>query len=177
MPIPPATFREALAHFASGVTVVTARYDAGGVEALAGFTATSFASVSLEPPIVLVCVNHIASARDGFLRAQTFGVNVLHEGQSRVAEQFSRRGIDRFAGIELLQSAGAPLVEGAVVQLECRHHARHEVGDHTVVFGEVLSCRVSPARPLLYYARRFAALGPDPAPPEAERAMEVERDA
>ncbi len=161
-------FREALAHFATGVTIVTARVARPEGDTLVGFTATSFASVSLAPPIVLVCVNHTASAYEGFVRAAMFGVSVLGQEQSWLAEQFARKGIDRFAGVPLVAKEGPPLIDKAIVQLECRPHARHEVGDHTVVFGEVLSVRVSPGRPLLYFARHFGSLEADPASRETE---------
>jgi flavin reductase (DIM6/NTAB) family NADH-FMN oxidoreductase RutF len=172
MPLSGPAFREALAHFATGVTVVTARVHGADGDRLVGFTATSFASVSLAPPLILVCVNHTASAYDGFVRADIFGVSVLAEHQYALAEQFARKGIDRFADVKLVAASEAPLLEGAIAQLECRTHSRHEVGDHTVVFGEVLSARTSPARPLLHFARHFATLGGDPAPPKDDEAID-----
>jgi flavin reductase (DIM6/NTAB) family NADH-FMN oxidoreductase RutF len=165
-------FREALAHFATGVTVVTARVRGAGGDMLVGFTATSFASVSLTPPLILVCVNHAASAHGVFVQADLFGVSVLAEHQYPLAEQFARKGIDRFADVKLVATSEAPLLEGAIAQLECRTYGRHEVGDHTVVFGEVLAVHTSPARPLLHFARRFATLGGDPAPPKEDEAID-----
>jgi flavin reductase ActVB len=151
-------FREALSRFASGVTVVTARLVGPEGDRVVGFTASSFASVSLSPPLILVCVSHTASAYDVFVRAEVFGVSVLGERQSSIAEQFARKGIDRFAGAPLSESSGLPLIEGALVQLECRRYARSEAGDHTVVFGEVTAVRVTQGKPLVYFGRRFAAL-------------------
>src|SRR5262249_9122514 len=92
-----AAFREALAHFASGVTVVTACTRAGRV----GFPASAFPSVSLEPPLVLVCVARGASAHDAVVAAEAFGVNILSERQQWIAEQFARPGVDRFAHVPL----------------------------------------------------------------------------
>lgn len=151
-PISSHQFREALAHFASGVTVVAARTSEG----LVGFTATGFTSASLTPPLVLVCVGKGASAHDGIVGAERFGVSVLSDGQEWIAEQFARSGIDRFRGVSLLPS-GAPLVEGALVQLECRRYARHDAGDHTIVLGEALDGFVGVGRPLLHFARRFGS--------------------
>jgi flavin reductase (DIM6/NTAB) family NADH-FMN oxidoreductase RutF len=162
-----AAFREALAHFATGVTVVTARVAEPGGELLVGFTATSFASVSLAPPLVLVCVSHTASAHGAFVRAETFGVSVLGEGQLWLAEQFARKNVNRFERVPLVRgpAAATPLIEGALVHLECRPHSRSEAGDHTVVFGEVLSAEAYLGRPLLYYDRHFGGLEAEPDAP------------
>jgi flavin reductase (DIM6/NTAB) family NADH-FMN oxidoreductase RutF len=150
-----AAFREALAQFASGVTVVATR----GRMGLVGFTATGFSSVSLDPPLILVSIGKDASAYDGIVAAETFGVSILDEGQAAVAKQFARSGVDRFAGVTLAADAtsGTPLVEGAIAHLECRRYALHDAGDHTLVVGEVLAARVRPGRPLLHYARAFGA--------------------
>ena len=149
-PISGPQFREALAHFASGVTVVAART----AEGLVGFTATGFTSASLTPPLVLVCVGRSASAHDGIVGAERFGVSVLSDGQEWMAEQFARSGIDRFRGVSLLPG-GVPLVEGALVQLECRRYARHDAGDHSILLGEALNGFVAAGRPLVRFARRF----------------------
>jgi 3-hydroxy-9,10-secoandrosta-1,3,5(10)-triene-9,17-dione monooxygenase reductase component len=156
--IPGAAFREALAHFASGVTIVAARRSTGPI----GFTATGFTSVSLSPPLILVCVNKTASAYDGVVGAELFGVSVLGEDQRWIAEQFARSGVDRFAGVPVLEGpvAAAPLIGGALAHLECRPHARHDAGDHTLLLGHVLSAWTTaerPLRPLLHFARRFGA--------------------
>ena len=151
-------FREALAHFASGITVVTTRTAAGPV----GFTASAFTSVSLAPPLVLVCVGKRASAHEPLVGAELFGVSVLAERQGELAEQFGRSGIDRFRGVPLRTGARVPLVDGALVQLECRRHATHDAGDHTILVGEVLDGKVAPERPLVHFGRklgRFVANG------------------
>jgi flavin reductase (DIM6/NTAB) family NADH-FMN oxidoreductase RutF len=148
-------FRETLAHFASGVTVVTAETPDGPI----GFTATGFTSVSLTPPLVLVCIDEEASAHDAVVHAAHFGVSILGLEQSWVALQFARSGIDRFHGVPLREVRGgrAPLIEGALAHLECRKHARYVEGDHTIVVGEVLAADVHAGRPLLHYARHFGA--------------------
>jgi flavin reductase (DIM6/NTAB) family NADH-FMN oxidoreductase RutF len=146
-----ASFREALARFASGVVVVTGHAPEGPV----GFTVSAFSSVSLEPPLVLFCVGKTASAYDGILAAPQFGISVLEAGQAEIAAQFARHGVDRFAGVALRAGAGVPLIEGAVAQLECRRHALHDAGDHTIVVGEVLRSHSAPGEPLVHHARRF----------------------
>ena len=156
----PTHFREALAHFASGVTVVAAQGPAG----LSGFTATGFTSVSLTPPLILVCVNKTASAYEGVVGADLFGVSVLRDDQRWIAERFATSGIDRFEGVahRFGPRAQAPLIEGALAHLECRPHARHEAGDHTLLIGEVLSAHTVTGKPLLHFARSFGAFEPAP---------------
>jgi flavin reductase ActVB len=153
-----AAFREALAHFASGVTIVAARRPLGPI----GFTATGFTSVSLAPPLILVCVAKTASAYDGVVGAELFGVSVLGEDQRWLAERFATTGIDRFDGVSVVDGlvTSAPLIDGALAHLECRPHARHEAGDHTLLIGEVLRASTSLGRPLLHFARRFGAFAP-----------------
>ena len=151
-PISSAMFREALAHFASGVTVVTTRTK----DELVGFTATGFASVSLSPPLVLVCVGKVGSAHDAVVAAELFGISVLSDRQAWIAEQFATSGVDRFRDVSL-RSARVPLVEGALVHLECRRYDRHEIGDHTILFGEVLDGSIRAGRPLVRFVRRFGS--------------------
>ena len=156
--IPSVAFREALAHFASGVTIVAARRATGPI----GFTATGFTSVSLTPPLILVCVAKTASAYDGVVGAELFGVSVLGEAQRSIAERFATSGVDRFAGVSVLAGpvASAPLIDGALAHLECRPHARHDAGNHTLLIGEVLGASTTVGRPLLHFARRFGAFAP-----------------
>src|SRR5580700_3043878 len=98
-----ASFRETLAHFATGVTIVTAH----GVEGPVGFTATGFTSLSLAPPLILVCVAKNASAYGGVVGAERFGVSVLAEHQRWIAEQFARSGIDRFRDVPVVAEPSA----------------------------------------------------------------------
>jgi flavin reductase ActVB len=157
-----AEFREALAHFASGVTVVAA----SDPEGVAGFTATGFTSVSLSPPLILVCVGKKASIHDRIVQAPFFGVSVLAERQAWIAEQFARSGVDRFLGVALRAEGAerAPLVEGALVQLECQRHGRHDAGDHTILVGKVVGGAIASGRPLVHFARRFGGFVADGAP-------------
>ncbi len=169
-----AQFREALSHFASGVTIITARSEAGPV----GFTASAFSSVSLAPPLVLVCVAHTASAHDAVVAAERFGVNVLAERQGWLAEQFAKHGIDRFEGVALHEAGGAsvPLLEGALVHLECRRHTLHTAGDHTILIGEVERSATWPGRPLVHYTRKLGAFVAQGAPRGAASAEEAPKN-
>jgi flavin reductase ActVB len=149
-PVSSAAFREALARFASGVTVVTADGASGPV----GLTATAFSSVSLAPPLILVCVARRSSVHDAVVEAERFGVSILADHQRWIAEQFARSGVDRFRGVHLRYEC-VPLIEGAVARLACCHHACHAAGDHSVLIGEVLTATVIEADPLVHYWRRF----------------------
>jgi flavin reductase ActVB len=155
-------FREALSQFASGVTVVAVSAPSG----LYGLTATAFASVSLSPPLILVCVGKKSSVYDRVLEATFFGVSVLAERQAWIAEQFAQSGTDRFRGVPLSADGAprAPLIEGALVQLECARHALHDAGDHTMLLGRVLSGAIARGRPLVHFDRRFGGFVPDGAP-------------
>ena len=158
MPVDPVDFRRALAQFAAGVTVVTTR---DGQGRSLGLTVTAFSSVSLEPPLVLVCVDRRSEAHAGFRHAGLFGVSILAEGQEALSRRFAAGGAAKFRGLELARGAtGVPLVPGALAHLECRVSASHEAGDHTIYVGEVLSVQVCPGRPLLYHDRDYRRLGP-----------------
>jgi flavin reductase (DIM6/NTAB) family NADH-FMN oxidoreductase RutF len=148
-PIDAATFRHALARFPSGVTVVTVR-DAAGHDF--GMTVSAFASVSLDPPLVLVCIGDDATIAGAVADAGHFAVSVLAENQEALAERFAETDADRFAGTKVSRGvAGPALIEGAVAHLECAVVARHRGGDHTIVVGEVLAATaIEDGRPLIY---------------------------
>jgi len=167
-PISDRLFREALSHFASGVTVVTARTAAG----LVGFTATGFTSVSLTPPLVLVCVGRHGSAHERIVGADYFGVSVLSDRQGWIAEQFACSGIDRFRDV-VLRPGHVPSIDGALVRLECGRFALHDAGDHTIVIGEVLAASVAPGRPLVHFARHFEGFVAEAAPRSTSKAAAV----
>jgi flavin reductase ActVB len=149
-------FREALSRFASGVVIVTSSTPSGPV----GFTVSAFSSVSLEPPLVLICVAKTASAYDVITVAPTFGVSVLEASQGWIASQFARQGVDRFAGVGLRPGAAVPLVDGALAQLECERHGLHEAGDHTILIGSVTEAHFTAGAPLVHYARTFGGFSP-----------------
>jgi flavin reductase (DIM6/NTAB) family NADH-FMN oxidoreductase RutF len=149
-PVAKAEFRDALSRFASGVVVVAAYTPAGPV----GFTASAFSSVSLDPPLVLVCVGKSASAFAGVVGAARFGISVLKDRQGWIAEQFARSG-DRFAGVSLAEGPGVPWIGGALAQFACEPHARHEAGDHVILVSEVVEVRIASGQPLVHYGRAF----------------------
>jgi len=156
--VDPKEFRRALSQFASGVTVVTTR----GPEGLPqGLTVSAFCSVSLDPPLVLVCVDHRSPTHDGFDSSGVFGVSVLAEGQEDWSRRFSTGGPDKFAGATLAIGVhGVAFVPGALAHLECRVRWAHDAGDHTIYVGEVLGLSVAPGRPLLYHASGYRRLDP-----------------
>jgi len=158
MPVDSADFRRALGQFAAGVTVVTTRDGRGRS---LGLTVTAFSSVSLDPPLVLVCVDHRSEAHVGFRDQGLFGVSILAEGQEEVSRRFAGGGAGKFKGVELDKgTTGVPLIPGALAHLECRVIATHDAGDHKIYVGEVLSVQVRPGRPLVYHDRDYRRLAP-----------------
>lgn len=151
------TLRDALGCFATGVTVVTVMNAAGEP---VGLTANSFTSVSLDPPLLLVCIAKTAGSLPALVAAENFAVNVLHIGQQPTSNLFAKSGEDRFA--ETPWSRGhndAPLLSGALANFECKRHALHEGGDHVILVGEVVRARFEPRRdPLLYFRGKYRRL-------------------
>lgn len=151
-----ALFREAMASFPSGVTLVTT-VAADGTPW--GFTATAFCSLSADPPLVLVCLAKSAQCHPVFLDSERFAVQVIHAGHTGLAERFATRGADKFGGGEfVLNSNGIPLLPNAPVLLECSVHERHDGGDHTILIGRVARVAVGPEPPVVYFQRRFHQL-------------------
>lgn len=145
-------FRDALAQFATGVTIITARAPHGFV----GFTANSFNSVSLDPPLVIWSLARRSRSLTAFEGAEHYAVNVLASDQVHLARRFSRPHTDRFAGVAFrLGEAGAPLIEGGAAWLECQHHALHPAGDHMLFIGEVLGCAYRRVAPLVWHGGRY----------------------
>lgn len=163
MSVQSAEFRRALGQFASGVTVVTTRTAAGQPQ---GLTVSSFCSVSLDPPLVLVCVDKRSEATQGLSESRLFAVSVLAEDQQDVSQRFALGGPERFNGHLTSTREGLVLVPGAVAQLVCRLHTAHDAGDHFIYIGEVQSLTVQPGRPLLYHASGYRRLEGEPAPAE-----------
>jgi flavin reductase (DIM6/NTAB) family NADH-FMN oxidoreductase RutF len=149
MPIDPTTFRNALARFASGVTIVTAR-DGDGRDV--GMTVSAFSSLSLEPPLVLLCIDHNASVAPVLAHCEIFAVNILAEQQQALSRRFAEHEVDRFDGVPFKRGAlGPALIDGAIAHLECRVHARHPGGDHTILIGVVDAAAIGDGNPLLYF--------------------------
>jgi flavin reductase (DIM6/NTAB) family NADH-FMN oxidoreductase RutF len=156
MSVDPSAFRAVLGRFASGVTVVTTR-DENGRDA--GMTVSAFASVSLDPPLVLMCIDHAASMYITLSKCTHFVANILSEGQEAIARRFSESDPNRFEGIgyETGQTGGAILFE-VLGYIECEVVARHEAGDHTIIVGRVDVATSNEGKPLLYYRGGYAQL-------------------
>jgi flavin reductase (DIM6/NTAB) family NADH-FMN oxidoreductase RutF len=151
------TLRDALGTFATGVTVVTATAPDGSH---VGLTANSFTSVSLAPPLLLVCPARSSSSAPVLSQAEFFAVNVLHIGQQPVSTLFATRGVDRFANAEYeYWQRGVPILHNSLASFECRRHAAHDAGDHFILIGEVERARYAPQRdPLLYFRGKYRRL-------------------
>lgn len=150
MPVDQLEFRRVMGHFATGVTVVTTHDGAGK---LAGLTANAVASVSLDPPMVLVCVDKKSDSYASFGASQVFAVNILSNAQETLSRRFAKSGGDKFTGIGYrLGTTGAPLLEDTIAHLECRVRHAFDAGDHTIYVGEAIGVAVSSEEdPLLYF--------------------------
>lgn len=142
-------FRAALGKFPSGVTIVTTK-DADG--RLHGITVSAFASVSLEPPMILVCVDKRAGSHDAFAESGAFVVHILEESGENHSNQFASHSSDKFDGIEYRRGIEEiPVLENALVALECRLAHAHEGGDHTIFVGEIERAEIRNGNPLVYW--------------------------
>lgn len=152
--------RDALAQFATGVTIVCAR--APG-HRYVGFTANSFSSASLDPPLVLWTLSERSTSLAAFEASERYAVNVLSAAQVELARRFSRPHADRFANVSFrLGWSDAPLIDGCIAWFECRHHARHRAGDHIVFIGEVMTVERAPGQGLVFHHGHFATTSPLP---------------
>lgn len=151
-----AQFRQLLGRFATGVTVVTTR-DARGRHI--GMTASSVASVSLHPPLVLVCVDQQHDLHPAMKSAERFVLNVLAADQEALSRRFAAEHPDRFDGIGYRENKhGIAVLDGVLASIECEKRAEAPGGDHTVFFGLVTGGTVTDRRPLLYYRGGYASL-------------------
>lgn len=153
--IEPLRFREALGHYASGITVVTTHIDGEPI----GFTCQSFHSVSMSPPLVSFSVMSSSASYPKIRQAGRFAVNILSEAQVEVSNQFARRGTDKWRGIDWQESPlGSPLIAGSLHWIDCEIHAEHAAGDHVIVIGEVKALDLQEAaatQPLLYFKGQY----------------------
>jgi flavin reductase (DIM6/NTAB) family NADH-FMN oxidoreductase RutF len=155
--VDPAAFRELCGRFATGVVVVTTVTNEGHP---VGMTANSFTSVSLDPPLVSVNVDHRADLHGHILHAPHFAINILESRQEAVSRRFAGDRLVRFAtGDHHLGPYGLPLLDGVLAWITCDRHATFEAGDHTIVVGLVTGGRVGSGRPLLYYRGGYHELG------------------
>ncbi|MDQ7910377.1 flavin reductase family protein [Phytohabitans sp. ZYX-F-186] len=155
--ISPATFRQVLGHFCSGITVVTAVADGTP----AGLTCQSFFSVSLDPPLVAFSSARTSKSYPAIRRAQSFCINILAHGQERLSTAFARSGEDKWRGVSWQPAGrtGSPILDGVLAWVECATVAEHEAGDHFLTIGRVLSLEHSGAtEPLLYFRGAYGRL-------------------
>jgi flavin reductase (DIM6/NTAB) family NADH-FMN oxidoreductase RutF len=151
-----AHFRQLLGRFATGVTVITAR-DAEGRPH--GMTANSLSSVSLEPPLILLSIDHEASMHGLLVTSPAFAVNILSASQEAVSRRFAQDREERFDGVGYQESPrGLILLDGALAHLECERVATHEAGDHTILVGLVVAGNANEGRPLCYFRGGYASL-------------------
>ncbi|HJU89875.1 MAG TPA: flavin reductase family protein [Gemmatimonadaceae bacterium] len=156
MTIDPATFRSVLGRFASGVTVVTAR-EANGIDH--GMTVSAFCSLSLEPAMVLMCVEKQTEMHPILEQVRHCAVNILEESQESISRRFAERMTDRFNGVGYTRRiTGAALLDEALAHIECELVERYPGGDHTIFIARVLAASASSDRPLLYYRGGYAQM-------------------
>jgi flavin reductase (DIM6/NTAB) family NADH-FMN oxidoreductase RutF len=155
-PVASEEFRRACGRFATGITIASV-LDAKG--APHGLTVSSFASVSLDPPLILICLGHEVSVIDHFRTANNFGINVLAESQRDLSERFAYKGHDRFDGLEWQSGeTGVPLLTGVLAAMECRTRQRFTAGDHDIFVGEMVAAQVADGEPLIYFASGYRGL-------------------
>jgi 4-nitrophenol 2-monooxygenase / 4-nitrocatechol 4-monooxygenase, reductase component len=154
-PLAPSEFRDVIGHFASGVTVITAHHDGRPH----GTTASAVTSLSLEPPMLLICMNKSSETGRAIAESGRFAVNILSEDQPDAAMRFATKAPDKFEGIALRSGiGGAPLLEDALATCECRVVEEVTGGTHTVFLAEVDSASARPGAPLAYYRGHFGRL-------------------
>ncbi|TDD54694.1 flavin reductase [Kribbella antibiotica] len=160
--VPPGEFRAAVGQFAAGILIMSTLQD-GVAHAM---TANAFTSVSLDPPLVLVCVDRGVRMHDAVLDCGYWAVSVLAADQQPLAARFAKSGRDLYSqfdgvAIESAPKTGCPVIAGALSWLECRTWSTHDGGDHTIVVGEVLSLGLGPAGghgPLIHHASNYREL-------------------
>jgi flavin reductase (DIM6/NTAB) family NADH-FMN oxidoreductase RutF len=149
-------FRLTMGQLATGVTVVTVRDGAGLAH---GMTASSVASLSLAPPMLLVCIDRDAAIHGMIVGAPEFGITILSADQEEVARRFADRDRHAFADGEWATSpAGLPLLAGGLAHLDCRRSAVYDGGDHSIVTGTVEWAEVREAAPLCYFRSRYGRI-------------------
>ncbi|MDX2376363.1 flavin reductase [Microbacterium sp. LRZ72] len=150
-------FRNVVGHFASGVTVITTQ---DGPD-LFGTTASAVSSLSMDPPMMLVCLNTSSSTHDHVAAAGRYAINILAVDQGEIASHFARKGADKFATVShSVSDSGLPLIDGVLATIECRVVETASGGTHTVFLGEVIDAQARPGEPLAYFRGQFGSLEP-----------------
>jgi flavin reductase (DIM6/NTAB) family NADH-FMN oxidoreductase RutF len=156
-PLSPFEFRKALGHFTTGVTVITVEREPGKIH---GMTANSFTSVSLDPMLILVCVDKSAKMLHLLEKKKRFGISILKAGQEAISEYFAKREhsveAEQRLGIHFRPTpSGAPVIDGTLLQMGCTVVGAHVAGDHTIFVGEVEDAEVHEGEPLLYFRGEY----------------------
>jgi flavin reductase ActVB len=158
--VTPDVFRQVLGNWATGVTIVATPGKDGKPY---GLTVSSFTSVSLHPPLILVCLDNRLSGLQAFKDAGKFGVSVLADGQADLSTLFAKKDSSRPPELYFTGVTGVPLIEGALVTLECQTTAVHEAGDHFIFVGEVRAAEIGTAKDgkpaLMYFRGKYGTLG------------------
>lgn len=159
MSIDSAEYRRIFGHWATGVAIVTARAGAAGP---VGLTVNAVSSLSLRPPLAIVCIDRTSDSHDTIRDASAFAINILADGGERIARRFAEEDAEgRFDGIAWQPgTTGAPVLDDALAWVDCRVTATHEGGDHTIFVGEVVAGDAHEGIPLLFYRGGYADLSP-----------------
>jgi flavin reductase (DIM6/NTAB) family NADH-FMN oxidoreductase RutF len=147
-------FKNILCHIASGICIITTEYN----QSLWGFTANSFVSVSLDPQLILFCLNKNAGSYLAFTQSSKFVVNFLSSTQKEIAEIFATRRKDKFSSVQyvLSKKCNCPVITQCLAYIECNAYAQYEAGDHTIIIAQVTHGIVDKTKsPLLYYNRKY----------------------
>ncbi|SER86626.1 flavin reductase family protein [Psychrobacillus sp. OK032] len=152
-PMDDRAFRDIVGNFCTGVTIITTMN--GDLQPI-GFTANSFSSLSLNPKLVLFSIDKNASTYKDFMNTEHFAVNILSTNQLDLSKQFSKRGINRFEGVNFTKDVtGSPILNGSLAYLDCKITNFYEGGDHTIVIGEVLSADAREEKPLAFFQGKY----------------------
>jgi flavin reductase (DIM6/NTAB) family NADH-FMN oxidoreductase RutF len=149
-------FRRACGRFAAGVTIASVMDQS---QTPHGVTVSSFTSLSLDPPLILICLGHAAVSLKSFRAAEYFGINILGEDQRALSEHFARKGHDRFHAVDWQRGeTGVPLIAGVLAHIECAAVRRVSAGDHDILIGRVVRASVHKGEPLIHFASRYRRL-------------------
>lgn len=156
-PSPDVDLRNVMRYFASAVTVVTGALESGE---LFGLTVSAFTSVSLNPPLVLICIRNESNATPLFLKARRYCVNILATDQQSIAEKFSLQGEGgRFQNLDYyMGKVGNPIIRGCIGYIDCKLSKSINLGDHTLFVGEAVDVKAEKKPPLLYIDRHYVRL-------------------
>lgn len=158
MTIDPREFRNTLGCFATGITVITTIDGEGGP---VGLTANSFTALSLDPPLVLFCLDRKSTSFEAFHRNRHFAVNILSASQQEISQRFARSGADKWSGVDFATGDhGCPILDHCLANLECDVDQVFEGGDHVIIIGRVQRLRRagSDDNPLVYFRGRYATV-------------------